>query len=104
MSISMDKFKAHYSLLKIKQLAKAENYKITATARKTAFEDFSLLENEIIDVILSLEITDLYKSMTSHNDSTLWHDVYLKRIMNTTAYIKLQILDENSIIISFKEK
>ena len=100
----MDKFKAHYSLLKIKQLAKAGNYKITASARKTAFDDFSLIENEIIDVILSLEITDLYKSMTSYNDSTLWHDVYHKRIMNTTAYIKLQILDETSIIISFKEK
>jgi motility quorum-sensing regulator/GCU-specific mRNA interferase toxin len=100
----MDKFKAHYSLLKIKQFIKAGNYRITSSARKTAIEDFSLLENGIIDVILSIEISDLYKSMTSYNDSTLWHDVYHKKILNKTAYIKLQIVDNDSIIISFKEK
>jgi motility quorum-sensing regulator / GCU-specific mRNA interferase toxin len=100
----MDKFKAHYSLLKIKQFIKADNYRFTAIARKTALEDFSLLENGIIDVILSLEVSDLYKSMTTYNDSTLWHDVYHKKILSKTAYIKLQIFDDNSIIISFKEK
>ena len=100
----MDKFKSHYSLHKIKQFIKEGSYKITVSARRTAFEDLSLLESGIIDVILSLEISDLYKSMTSYNDNTLWHDVYHKKVANKTVYIKLQIFNDNSIIISFKEK
>jgi hypothetical protein len=44
LSILMDKFKAHYSLSKIKQLLRTGNYSITASARKSAFKDFSLLE------------------------------------------------------------
>jgi hypothetical protein len=46
-----------------------------------------MLENGIIDVILSLEMTDFYKSMTSYRDSKLWHDVYHKSVLNKKAYI-----------------
>jgi len=100
----MEKLKAHYPLLKIRQLIKAGNYRITASARKTAFEDFDLTEGGIIRAVLSLTISDLYKSMTTLHDQALWQDVYHKRIINKMAYIKLQIFEDDSIVISFKER
>lgn len=100
----MDKFKAHYSLFRVKALIKEGRYRITATAIKSAFEDFSLLSEELAEWVLRLGASDLYKSMTSHFDATLWQDVYHKRIIAKIAYIKLQILDDETVIISFKEK
>lgn len=100
----MEKSKAHYSLARMKTLLKAGRYRITTIARKTSLEDFSMLENEIIDAVLTLDAPDFYKSMTTHHDSKLWQDVYHKVIINRTAYIKLQIYDDDTIIISFKEK
>ncbi|HOD16803.1 MAG TPA: type II toxin-antitoxin system MqsR family toxin [Spirochaetota bacterium] len=100
----MDKFKAHYSLLRVKTLVKEGRYRITATAIKSAFEDFSLLSEELAEWVLRLEASDLYKSMTSRFDTTLWQDVYHKKIITRIAYIKLQILDDETVIISFKEK
>lgn len=100
----MNILKSHYSLQRIKHLINAGNYRITASARKSAFEDFNMLEDEIIDLILTLEVSNLYKTMPSHHDPDLWQDVYHRRINDKIAYIKLQIKLDNSIIISFKEK
>jgi motility quorum-sensing regulator / GCU-specific mRNA interferase toxin len=99
----MGKRKAHYSLAQIKILLKSKHYRITSTARKNALEDFNLLENDIIEIIISLNLFNFYKSMTTRYDSQLWQDVYHKKINSKSAYIKLQILDNNTIIISFKE-
>lgn len=71
---------------------------------KSVFEDFSLIPEELANWVLRLETSDLYKSMTSRFDSTLWQDVYHKKIITKVAYIKLQILDDETVIISFKEK
>jgi motility quorum-sensing regulator / GCU-specific mRNA interferase toxin len=100
----MEKRKAHYPLTRIKALIKEGRYRITATAIKCAFKDFSLLDEEMADWVLLLEPSDLYKSMTSRYDSTLWQDVYHKKIVTNMAYIKLQIMDDETVIISFKEK
>ena len=100
----MEKRKAHYPLTRIKTLISEGRYRITATAIKCAFEDFSLLAEEMADWVLLLEPSDLYKSMTSRYDSTLWQDVYHKKILTNMAYIKLQIQDDETVIISFKEK
>ena len=100
----MNKFKAHYSLIRVKALVKEGRYRITASAMKSAFEDFSLISEGLAEWVLKLETSDLYKSMTSHFDATLWQDVYHKKIITRTAEIKLQILDDETVIISFKEK
>ena len=100
----MEKRKAHYSLSLIRALITQGRYHITATAVKSAYEDFSLTTGEILDYILILLPSDLYKSMTSRYDPTLWQDVYHKKVGALTAYIKLQILDDETVIISFKEK
>ncbi len=40
--------------------------------------------------------------MTSHHDHKLWQDVYKKEIVNLKTYIKIQIFNQNTVIISFK--
>jgi len=67
----MEKRKAHYSLNRIRTLIAEGRYHITATAVKSAYEDFSLTTGEILDCIVILLPSDLYKSMTSRYDPTL---------------------------------
>ena len=100
----MEKLKAHYSLSIMQQLIREGKYRITASARKTAIEEMNLSESEVTESILDLIPSDLYKSMTTLHNSKLWQDVYHKKLGNKNAYIKLQLLDDNTIIISFKEK
>jgi len=100
----MEKLKAHYPLLKVKQLIRQDRYRITATARRTAYNELSVDEIDIIQCVLSLDNSNLYKSMISKYDSSLWQDVYHVHINGKIAYMKIQIADNNTIIISFKEK
>mgnify|MGYP001596581508 FL=1 len=100
----MKKRVCHYALSRIKKLILENKFLITKSALKTAIEDFSFLEADILNQILTLENEHFYKSMTSHFDHTLWQDVYKKQINDSKAYVKVQISDENSVIISFKKE
>lgn len=84
---------------------------VTASATRDAFSDFGLSDPvQIVPYVESLAPSDLYKSMTAHHDNTLWHDVYKKQIMigepsrSVRAYVKLQVVDERLVIISFKRE
>ncbi len=98
----MEKKVAHYSLDSIKELIHNKNYRITGSAR-VDYVALGFCDDEVIDIVLSLMPKDLYKSMTTHNDTKIWQDVYTKYINNINLYIKLQITQE-AIIISFKER
>ena len=101
----MEKRKSHYNLEEVKSFIRQGNCQITKVASRNAEKDFSLLPDEIIEIINTLENIDLYKSMTVNENNKLWQDVYHKIIINKgTAYIKLQILDNESVIIQFKRK
>ncbi|MCE9499204.1 MAG: type II toxin-antitoxin system MqsR family toxin [Leptospira sp.] len=63
----MEKKVCHYTLNRIKKLIRENRYSITKSALKTAVQDFSFLEEDILNEILVLENDDFYKSMTSHN-------------------------------------
>lgn len=93
---------ATYDLEEIKFLIKQDKVLITQKAKYNAIE-FGFYKKEILKIILSLENSDLYKSMRSNKKSGLWQDVYHKSFQGITFYIKLQIND-NAIVISFKEK
>lgn len=103
--MDLDKKVPHYSLLKIKKLIEVKKYRFTFSSRKTITEDFNITTEEALSAILKLTAKQLYKSMQSIEDASLWQDVYHKTIGDKTAYIKLQISkDDNAIIISFKKK
>lgn len=98
----MEKRKAHYPLAKVKRLVKdgCVEFTITAVAGGAAM---GFDPNGMLDVVRSLENRNLFKSMTSRADHTVWHDVYHAGTRRGVVYLKLTIV-ENLLIISFKEK
>ena len=99
----MEKHKAHYSLAEIKELIQKGNYNFTMSSRTTIHNELNLTESEALDIILKLQARDLYKSMTVYHDHRLWQDVYKPLIKNVKLYIKLQLLEKLTIVISFKK-
>jgi motility quorum-sensing regulator / GCU-specific mRNA interferase toxin len=98
----VEKKKPHYSLREIKNLIKEGKVVITRNSQKTAGSIYGFDFDQIIEVVINLDSSDFYKSMTSHNDNKLWHDVYKKRTSSDYFYIKLQILQDDALVISFK--
>ncbi len=98
----MEKRVAHYSLETIKELIAKNKYVVTLSARQS-YTALGLNDDEVLTVINKLTPKHLYKSMTSYANHTIWHDVYHSKHNMIELYIKLQI-NENAIIISFKEK
>ena len=41
--------------------------------------------------------------MTTLHDSRLWQDVYRPEVEGTPAYVKIQVVDDTTVVISFKE-
>ena len=98
----MEKRKAHYPIAKVKRLV-AEGrvgFTMTAVAGGAAM---GFAAEEMLDVVSSLASRNLYKSMTSHADHKVWHDVYHVDTGRGVVYLKLTIV-EDLLIISFKEK
>ena len=98
----MEKRKAHYPLKTVKLLTAERRVSFTVTAvAGAAAMGFAI--DDMLSVVSSLTIKDLYKSMTSHADHTVWHDVYHADTSRGVVYLKLTVL-ENLLIVSFKEK
>jgi motility quorum-sensing regulator / GCU-specific mRNA interferase toxin len=99
----MEKRRAHYALSRVKTLIQEGAYRVTRTALQCATRDFGYVEaSQLADCVLGLEVSDFYKSMTSLHDSSLWQDVYHPMIEGTPAYVKIQIADDTTVVISFK--
>lgn len=56
----------------------------------------------MLAVVLALEPTDFFKSMTTTNDHTIWQDVYRPNTAAGRLYLKLTVIDD-VLIVSFKE-
>lgn len=98
----MEKKVWSYPVSEVKALITEGRYSITARALNDAEQEFGLDENGILTVVMGLTISDFSKSMTSHNDHTLWQDVYFKEVCRKRGYIKLQITKiDSAVIISF---
>lgn len=100
----MEKSSAHYHLPSMQaEIAKRGIATFTKAARLGVLA-MGLTEQEALAVLASLTRRNLYKSMTTYSDHTIWQDVYYAPCPNgKTAYIKLtQVAD--SIVIQFKEK
>ena len=99
----MEKKKAHYPLTEVQALVKEGNVKATKTALAGAAALGFNFEG-MKEVISNLETDDLYKSMTSYADHTVWQDVYHFSSDDTgEIYLQLSVIDD-VLIVSFKEK
>jgi len=99
----MEKKTAHYRLPDVKALVAENRVSATKTALAGAAAlglDFEAMK----EVITNLETGDLYKSMTSYNDHTIWQDVYLFPSEEAgDIYLKLSVIGD-VLIVSFKER
>ncbi len=70
----MEKRKAHYRLVTVKRLIGEGRVSFTLTALAGGAA-MGLAADEMLGVVSSLTSRNLYKSMTSHTDHKVWHDV-----------------------------
>ncbi len=99
----MEKRKPHYALARVKALIEGGAYRVTRTALRCATRDFRFIEAcQLAECVLEFDVKDFYKSMTTLNDPTLWQDVYHPEIKGMRAYVKVQIVDDATVVISFK--
>lgn len=74
---------------------------MTSNAVKDA-DQLGCTESGIVDVVMSLTTADLYKSMTTYADHTIWQHVYRTCTAYGKVYLKLTVVDD-VLIVSFKE-
>ncbi len=102
----MEKRKAHYTLNQVKAaFADPDTVEhITRSARNGARE-LRLSDEDIVAVIQSLRARDLYKSMTTYRDDTLWQDVYCPTYNEVKLYVKFARDKETDAywLVSFKK-
>jgi len=99
----MEKRTPHYALSRVKELIRRGAYRATRTALQCAIRDFGYIEaGQLAGFVLTIESKHFYKSMTTLHDSTLWQDVYRPKIEGALAYVKVQIVDNTTVVISFK--
>jgi motility quorum-sensing regulator/GCU-specific mRNA interferase toxin len=101
----MEKKKPHYSLSDIQRVVELRGVNVfTATAMAGAAA-LGLSNAQAVAVVLALKQKNLYKSMTTHLDHTIWQDVYHATLpTGLVAYIKFTLRENGTVVIQFKEK
>ena len=100
----MEKRKPHYPLERVKALIRQGAFRVTRTALESAVRDFGLVDSgQLSEHVLALTPADFRKSMTTLHDHTLWQDVYHKPVTGVAAYVKVQIVNDSTVIISLKQ-
>jgi motility quorum-sensing regulator/GCU-specific mRNA interferase toxin len=99
----MEKRKPHYLLKDIKTVVATYGMDAFTNTALRGIDALGISQAEAIDVVLTLNSSQFYKSMTTHFDHTVWQDVYHARCPNgRMAYIKLTRQD-GAVVIQFKE-
>jgi motility quorum-sensing regulator/GCU-specific mRNA interferase toxin len=97
----MEKKTPHNKLSLIKELVLKHQIRSTASALAGA-ASLGLNFEEMQLVLMGLNRSDFYKSMTTHVDHKIWQDVYHAKANGVEIYIKITVI-EMAIIVSFKE-
>lgn len=97
----MEKSSPHCKLNVVKDYVAARKVRTTHSARLGAMA-IGLELSDMLEVLLALTPADFYKSMTTHNDHTVWQDVYRPITKVGGVYLKLTVID-GVLIVSFKE-
>ena len=83
-------------------VANEERDPFTQSAKNGAAE-MGLDAGELRGIVKNLAMQDFYKSMTTHDSSQVWQDVYRPVTRRGAAYVKVTINPaENLIVVSFK--
>lgn len=98
----MEKRKAHYRLATVRKLIEERKVRFTGTA-VIGGAQMGFGAEEMLQIVSGLASKNLYKSMTSHADHTVWQDVYHVTTGAGEVYLKLTVV-EDLLILSFKEK
>ena len=99
----MEKNTPHCKLNLVKTLIETGKVKATASAFSGA-RDLGI-ENlaGMCAVVMSLNGSNFFKSMTTHADHRIWQDVYhATTASGDDVYLKLTVIDD-LLIVSFKE-
>ena len=100
----MEKRKPHYDLSTVQSAVRLRGADaFTATALIGA-QAMGLQITQAIEIVCSMNRSDFYKSMTTHSSSQIWQDVYHPETPAGTAYVKVTLRHDGSIVIQFKEK
>ena len=100
----MEKNRPHYSLADTQAVVVLKG--LGAFTQTAVFNGLAmgLGAAQLCGVVLSLSRDMFFKSMTTHQDHTIWQDVYHAPCPNgKTAYVKLT-LKAGAVVIQFKEK
>ncbi|MDP2811515.1 MAG: type II toxin-antitoxin system MqsR family toxin [Rhodocyclaceae bacterium] len=97
----MEKGTPHYRLSAVKTLIEAGKVRTTQAARVGA-DALGFDYPGMLNIVLTLDPTDFYKSMTTYTDHTIWQDVYRPNTSAGDIYLKLTVIDD-VLIVSFKE-
>lgn len=100
----MEKRIPHYSLADIHtRVIEQGIMSFTATAIFNAAA-MGLSAEQAVQVVISLNRSMFYKSMTTYADNSIWQDVYhAPTPVGVVAYIKVTLKD-GAVVIQFKEK
>jgi motility quorum-sensing regulator/GCU-specific mRNA interferase toxin len=97
----VEKRTPHCKLNLVKITASAGKVRTTQHARQGA-SNLGMTFSDMVNVVMSLQSTDFYKSMTTNLDSKIWQDVYRPSTKAGLVYLKLTVI-EDVLIVSFKE-
>jgi hypothetical protein len=97
--------KATYSLDEVHELLRKRRCIVTQTAVNGAVAVGYASKEEVIERVLKLRKSEIYKTMTADKADRLWQDVYKTKDENgRVLYIKVQINHEQkAVVIQFKE-
>lgn len=100
----MEKRTPHYSLNDVKSIVLKRGMDAFTNTAKNNARLMGLDGQAALDVVLGLQRSMLFKSMTTHTDSRVWQDVYHAPCPSgQIAYIKVTI-QAGATVIQFKEK
>lgn len=101
----MEKRRAHYDLEAVKRIVTQRGVDAFTRTAVDGLYGLGLSEIDGLSILLGLQPSMLYKSMTTHSDHAVWQDVYYAPCQNgKIAYIKLTIQSDGAVVIQFKEK
>lgn len=101
----MEKKKPHYPLAEIQRIVEARGVNAFTATALAGITAMGISRSKAVGMVLGLRQADFYKSMTTYANHHVWQDVYHATARpGLTAYIKVTLRENGTVVIQFKEK